>query len=300
MKINVYLSPSLRESESAFHSLTESLRTLHLEPISVGEKEFATDKLLKGVEARMRRSLGAIVVGSPIGPASWNQLEAGIALALGLPLLVILDEGGGLSPVARTVNKVLGLFGFDVRTNIFGQGNLVHQAHLKDPSWAHSDQVRRLLEQLKKNMEKRFVGGERGNGAEPTDHAWINRAVTINEPVEAALVPEALKIVGTAPSDADVWVVTHIPGAPNYYVLGPTKSVGGEWRLTVDANGGVPKFKGVDSWVELPGLELNRGVVELRALINPTEPLAPGSRYGWPEVRNGDGSNSTTRFVIKA
>jgi len=301
MKINVYLSSSLRESDTAFDSLTASLRTLHLEPVSVSRNELETGNLLKGVEDRMRRCLGAIVVGSSTHPTSWNQLEAGMAIALGLPLLVILEERGGLAAVSRTVNKVIGpMFGtVGELDRIFGQNSLVYQARLKDPDWAKSEQVQWLLAELKKNIKKRFVGGERGNdAAEPANRAVINRAVTVTEPLEAALVPASQQIIGTAPNDADVWVVTHKPGANEYYVLGPTKSVDGVWNLTVDVSG-TPKFRTADPWIELPQLDFSRGVIELRALVHPTEPLTPGSLYGWPEVRNGEGSSSTTRFVIK-
>lgn len=101
-------------------SLYEELDLLRLYARTIGETDFGSRSPLAQVRQLMAKCHGALILGLVQGkiavgtskpgtqdhkllrnskfPTPWNQLEAGIAYALGLPLMIVKEEGisGGI------------------------------------------------------------------------------------------------------------------------------------------------------------------------------------------------------------
>jgi hypothetical protein len=103
------------EQEDFVRAIEDRLRAERLIPQTVGRNTFSSDAPLKAVDALMRQCSGAVVIGLERSwfergldrrggpkealladvrlPTPWNQIEAAMAYAKGLPLLVIVVEG---------------------------------------------------------------------------------------------------------------------------------------------------------------------------------------------------------------
>lgn len=120
MKIPVFLSRPTTlspDQESSCGQITEVLDSLQLEPRTLGRSDYSTTNPVNEVLAIARHCSGGIVLGykqyyaeimiSKVGtpnaqdihqaylPSPWNHLEAGILVALGLPLIVLKEDGIG-------------------------------------------------------------------------------------------------------------------------------------------------------------------------------------------------------------
>lgn len=124
MKIPVFVScPTiLNNKQEAIRSLIfEELESLNLEPRSLGRTDYPRDFPLREVFVLGRHCSGGVIMGfsqfetssgiikkgtneeklinnAILFPSSWNQLEAGLLFALGLPLLIFREDGieGGI------------------------------------------------------------------------------------------------------------------------------------------------------------------------------------------------------------
>ena len=117
MPIDVFLSvgrTATPEQEKFIEAVQDFLRVQGLNPRTVGRTDFTTDKPLKIILDIMRTCRGTVIVAFerihvtdgielPGGeqavaldnislPTVWNQIEAGIAYALGHPLLAIAES----------------------------------------------------------------------------------------------------------------------------------------------------------------------------------------------------------------
>jgi len=120
VKIPVFLSrPTTlsHEQEASCGQIQEVLESLQLEPRTLGRSDYSTSNPVNEVLAIARHCAGGVVLGfkqyyaetliSKVGtsnaqelpqaylPSPWNHLEAGILVALGLPLIVLKEEGIG-------------------------------------------------------------------------------------------------------------------------------------------------------------------------------------------------------------
>ncbi len=103
------------EQEAFVRAVEDRLRSEGMSPHTVGRNFFSSDAPLRAVEALMNECSGAVVIGLertyfPNGlerrggpkeraltetryPTPWNQIEAAMAYAKGLPLLALVEEG---------------------------------------------------------------------------------------------------------------------------------------------------------------------------------------------------------------
>ncbi|MBI1794913.1 MAG: hypothetical protein HYR70_12105 [Chloroflexi bacterium] len=117
MTINIFLSvgkTATTEQSNFVLAVEELLKEYHLRPRTVGRTDFTTEKPLKKILNVMKSCSGTIVIaferfnyelgtelrGSPEEtglsnvslPTVWNQVEAGMAYALGHPILAIAES----------------------------------------------------------------------------------------------------------------------------------------------------------------------------------------------------------------
>src|SRR4029078_8448985 len=108
-------SPATEQQEAFVRAVEDRIRAEGLVPHTVGRNTWSADSPLQTVMALMESCAGAFVIalersyfasgvekrGGPNEvtvadislPTPWNQIEAAIAYARGLPLLVIVDSG---------------------------------------------------------------------------------------------------------------------------------------------------------------------------------------------------------------
>lgn len=106
---------STPEQEAFVRAVEDCLRSEGMSPHTVGRNTFSSDAPLRAVETLMNECSGAVVIGLertyfPKGterrggpreraliearyPTPWNQIEAAMAYAKGLPLLALVEEG---------------------------------------------------------------------------------------------------------------------------------------------------------------------------------------------------------------
>ncbi len=106
-----------QQQESTCKQVTEMLDSLQLEPRTLGRSDYSTSTPVNEVLAIARHCSGGIVLGfqqyyaptltSKVNtpdaqessavylPSPWNHLESGILVALGLPLIVLKENGIG-------------------------------------------------------------------------------------------------------------------------------------------------------------------------------------------------------------
>jgi hypothetical protein len=129
MRIPVFVSrASILTSDQQFacDQILELVRSLELEPLSLGQSDYPIDAPLGEVVALARHCAGGLILGfsqmlietATVRPETqdvhtvvgvkqatpWNQLEAGVLYALGLPLLVFREAGieGGVFDLGST------------------------------------------------------------------------------------------------------------------------------------------------------------------------------------------------------
>lgn len=129
------------------------LSSIGLQPRTLGTTDFASRAPLDEVIRLMERCAGAVILGYPqiiatagtfkdsplsaalVLPTEWNHIEAGLAHARGLPLLVIHHRG--------------------VRRGIFDRGaisNYIYELDLEDKAWPLSVAVRGAVETWKRDV----------------------------------------------------------------------------------------------------------------------------------------------------
>lgn len=135
-KRDIFVSrPSTRNSrqEQFLTRLDEIFDRRNLWPVSIGQTEYPNKAPIRAVRDRMERCDGAMIVGleqlrvvegieKPVAedtmvedrqlPTPWNQIEAGMAFMLDLPIMILKEEGveGGVfdtGPSDRSVHEVM-------------------------------------------------------------------------------------------------------------------------------------------------------------------------------------------------
>jgi hypothetical protein len=156
-----WVAPGQRAGLDNFLSL---LRTLELHPRTLGIADYASRCPLDEVIALMDKCRGAIILGYPqlvmtggqvkgadlVGSVhlstEWNHIEAGLAYARNLPLLVVHHTGVG--------------------RGIFDKGsikNFLHEVDFADASWPLANEITGTLTRWKDVVELK-AASERSNG----------------------------------------------------------------------------------------------------------------------------------------
>lgn len=143
MTINIFVSrPNAldKNQKSTIQIIQELLETRGMCARTIGATDFPNVSPMKAVEQLMRQCSGAVILGFPqmivqkgiakpsthqetsiknkLLPTPWNQIEASMAFMLGLPMLIIRNQGidGGI---------------FDVGTT----GHFIHTFDLNNQDW---------------------------------------------------------------------------------------------------------------------------------------------------------------------
>lgn len=153
--IDIFLSRPSWIGQDFAHGLNGFLRQmelLNLNPRTIGVTDYPNQSPLDEVINLMGKCSGAVILGYPqiqitsgflkeesiadlLLPTEWNHIEAGLAYAQGLPLLVIHHTG--------------------VRRGIFDHGALnkfIYEENLANPSWPLSDPISGALKVWKENV----------------------------------------------------------------------------------------------------------------------------------------------------
>ena len=149
-----WVAPIYKEGLNNFLNL---LRSHKLNPRTIGKTDFPSKSPMDEVIDLLYKCEGAIILGYPqiqaktgfvkdkeiVNPlflsTEWNHIEAGLARALGLPLLVIHD--------------------IDIKRGIFDRGVLnsfLYQKDFSDKSWSISEEIIGSLTQWKNNLKPIF------------------------------------------------------------------------------------------------------------------------------------------------
>ena len=145
-----WVAPNFRAGLDGFLG---SLKSLGLNPRTIGSTDYPSKAPLDEVIRLMERCAGAVILGYPqivvasgsvkdtplssplMLPTEWNHIEAGLAYARGLPLLVIHHRG--------------------VSRGIFDRGALssfVYELNLEEAAWPLSERVRGAVETWKRDV----------------------------------------------------------------------------------------------------------------------------------------------------
>ncbi len=130
------------EYKQGIESLCDLLKSYEINPRTIGRTDFPSKSPMDGVIDLLEECEGAIILGYPqievqsaiikgtpnsnpfcLG-TEWNHIEAGLAYAIGLPLLVIHD-----------VTVVRGIFDRGVLNSF------LYQKDFKDPSWPLAPEI---------------------------------------------------------------------------------------------------------------------------------------------------------------
>jgi hypothetical protein len=146
------------EYKQGIESLCDLLKSHDINPRTIGQTDFPSMSPMDGVIELLEECEGAIILGYPqieITAATikgvtnsapfclgteWNHIEAGLAYAIGLPLLVIHD--------------------FSVGRGIFDRGVLnsfLYQKDFKDPAWPLATEIIGSIKQWKSKLRKPII-----------------------------------------------------------------------------------------------------------------------------------------------
>ncbi len=152
-----WVPPSFRQGLEGFLGL---LTSLGLNPRTLGATDYPSKAPLDEVIRLMQLCSGAIILGYPqivasggsikdepfsgelLLPTEWNHIEAGLAYAREIPLLVVHH--------------------FGVRRGIFDRGaiaNFIYELNLEDPSWPLAANIRGAVGTWRKDVLERPRGG---------------------------------------------------------------------------------------------------------------------------------------------
>ena len=158
MKKNIFLSrPNwiAPDYEGGLTNFINLLGSHDLTPRTVGKTDYPSKSPMDGVIDLLYECEGAIILGYPqiqiesgylknnaikpslVLPTEWNHIEAGLACALGLPLLIIHDTN-----IAR---------------GIFDRGvlnNFLYEKDLKDNAWSLSQDISGALISWKSTLKQ--------------------------------------------------------------------------------------------------------------------------------------------------
>ena len=143
------------ECKQGMDSLCALLTSHGINPRTIGQTDFPSKSPMDGVIELLKECEGAIILGYPqmeiksaiikgnpitnpfcLG-TEWNHIEAGLAYALGLPLLVIHDT-----------SVVRGIFDRGVLNSF------LYQKDFKDPSWPLSAEIIGSITKWKTELHK--------------------------------------------------------------------------------------------------------------------------------------------------
>jgi len=152
---SVFVSTPLKLGTRFMKGFERFLRVLESEELAartLGKTDYPIKTVLDEVIALMDRCLGAIVLGYPQGraetkkgpfllPTEWNQIEAALAYAKGLPLLAIHHP--------------------KVERGVFDRGTMasfLYEVDLGNPQWPTDDHIQGAIRTWKSRLPDRFLG----------------------------------------------------------------------------------------------------------------------------------------------
>jgi len=160
-----WLADEYKQGMEAFCSL---LKSYDINPRTIGQTDFPSKSPMDGVIELLEECEGAIILGYPqievnssiikgthvtqsycLG-TEWNHIEAGLAYALGIPLLVIHD-----------ISVIRGIFDRGVLNSF------LYQKDFKDPAWPLSPEIMGAVNKWKLNLHKPTTKKPNNNSSDP-------------------------------------------------------------------------------------------------------------------------------------